>query len=123
MTDKYDWSSDEQCTFCNGTGTLSGINEYCHICNGDKFLRKPNPADKWFLIHNREQIIEKWMEYVQKRCCYDTFVQPKEYPCLARFFTDQCADSYGNFVQYFYRENLPDSWAFQNDEVLAGVGL
>lgn len=121
MLGKHEWSTDEKCPICNCTGKRAdGVDSYCSVCNGDGYLHKPHPADKWILVSDREELLEKWVEYTKEPECYDAFIQPKEFPCLARFFTTQCADSFGKFVQYFYRENLPLSWS---DPMMEGIGV
>lgn len=121
MIGKWKYSTDEKCVTCNFTGDRTdGVKNYCPICNGDGYLRKPYSVDEWFLVNSREELWSKWLEFTKEPGCYDTFLQPKEYPCLARFYSNSEADSWGKFVQYFYRQNLPLSWS---DSEMAGIGV
>ena len=116
-----DWCTEEKCSHCDGTGKrIDGVNNYCPICNGRKYLEKPKKPDTWILINNRDELWTKWLEFTKKPGCYDTFHEPVEYPCLARFYSDSEADSWGMFVRYFYRRNLPLSWS---DSEMAGIGV
>jgi len=109
---KCEWSTDEKCVTCNFTGNRTdGVKHYCPICNGEGYLRKPDPDDEWFLVSSREELWDKWLEYTKKPGTYDLFVQPKEYPCLALFYSNPEPDGWRGCVRYFYRSHLPLSWS------------
>ncbi|MHA2279927.1 MAG: hypothetical protein ACXAC5_03500 [Promethearchaeota archaeon] len=121
MSDIPDWCTDEKCSHCNGTGKRpDGVNMYCPICNGRKYLEKPHKPDNWFLVNSREELWAKWLERTKEPQAYDSFHEPLEYPCLALFSGVCEADGFAHIVHYFYRRNLPLSWV---ENELAEIGI